>query len=116
MPNLDDFTAMADSQGARSSVVSDCNQPLGPKKPNQFRQELFTGASLALVVSSIREWGICFVGVKRKHIPKEDARFDLGKYAPDHGCGPFGHRLTFGGPGNPNAPACGVRFHVNVVC
>jgi len=115
MPNLDNFRAMTDSQGTRSSVVSERDQPPGPKKPNQFRQEFLTGASLALIVGSIREWGVSFVRVKRKHIPQEDARFDLGKYAPDHGCGSFGHRLTFGRPGNPNAPACGVRFHVNVV-
>ena len=55
MPNLDDFTAMANSQGARSSVVSDRDQPPGPKKPNQFRQELFTGAPL---VSQLRSAGI----------------------------------------------------------
>jgi hypothetical protein len=53
-PNLDDFRAMADPQRARSSVASDRDQPPGPKKFKQFRQELFTGASLALIVSSIR--------------------------------------------------------------
>jgi hypothetical protein len=115
MTDLDELRAMRDSDGTLGGVISDRDQPPWPKEPNQLRQQFLTGAPLLLIVSSIREWGVGFVGVKRKHIPQEDARFDLRKYTPDHGCCPFGHCLTFCGPRGPNAPAGSMRIQVNVV-